>query len=505
MEKQREEKLVLDEIRRIVEWKDPFHMPESHEIPCSEEYHGLINEIRRLKMENYDLNCAVESSADSIHITDGKGNVLRVNSVFEEHTGVKREEILGKNVRYAEAERIYVPSVVKLCINERRKLTMIQRTLKVGSEGDAVTTSIPIFDDEGNLFRVISNARPLRYFALVYDYYTNIRDGRQGSSHELDLESNDPGMQELLSTVRHIAPTSSGILITGESGTGKSLLARYIHENSSRSAHRFVDLNCAAIPESLMESELFGYEAGAFTGASSGGKQGLIELAHQGTLFLDEIGDMPPSLQAKLLQVLQSKRITRIGGSKEIHVDIRIISATHQDLESMIKEGRFRQDLYYRLNIIPIELPPLRQRKADILPLTERFVERFNGDNQKEVVVSKSAYSHLVEYSWPGNIRELENLMERLVAINRSGIIKDEDLPINIRYGNLAPGIDKMRKGKTSLPDLLSEVEQQIIQDAYRTYGNSYKVAEALGISQSGANRKIMKYVTQGRDSSKSK
>ena len=495
MMKKGEETAVLQEIKEILKLEDPFHLPASGG-GYSEEASEILEEIRRIKLENYDLNCALEFSSDSIHITDGEGTVLRVNSVFEEYTGVKREDVVGKNVRYAEAEQIYVPSVVRLCINERRKLTMIQRTLKTGSENDAVTTSNPIFDDEGNIFRVISNARPLKYLSLIYDYYTSMQNAPLKISSGIELSSKAPKMKELLSTVVHIAKTSSGILITGESGTGKTLLARYIHENSTRSKNRFIELNCASIPESLIESELFGYEAGAFTGASPQGKPGLIELAHKGTLFLDEIGDMPLSLQAKLLQVIQSKCITHVGGSEEIPVDIRIISATNKNLEEMVHEGSFRQDLYYRLNIIPLELPPLRQRKEDIPDLIDTFIEKFNHTYKKETLLSRMAYTQLVNYSWPGNIRELENLIERLIATNRDGYIQEEELPDNIRYDNLIYGISKIQEGKHTLPGLLEEVEKRIVSYAYQKYKNSYKVAEVLGISQSGANRKIMKYVT---------
>lgn len=497
MKRQLEESHVLKEIRQILNQKDPFHLPVSYDRRYSDEALEIFEDIRKMKLENYDLNCALESSSDSIHITDGEGTVLRVNSVFEECTGVKREDIIGKNVRDAESERIYMPSVVRLCINERRKLTMIQHTLKAGHENDGVTTSNPIFDDEGNIVRVISNARPLKYFALIHDYYTNICNAPPKTPSGIDLSSKSEKMQELLSTARHIAQIASGILITGESGTGKTLLARYIHENSNRSKNRLIELNCASIPESLMESELFGYEAGAFTGASAEGKAGLIELAHQGTLFLDEIGDIPLPLQAKLLQVLQNKRITHVGGSKEIPVDIRIISATNKNLEAMIEDGSFRQDLYYRLNIIPLELPPLRQRKEDIPSLIDTFTERFNHAYQKEVLLSKAVYAQLVHYSWPGNIRELENLIERLVATNRDGYIREEDLPDNIRYDNLACGLSEFQEGRNTLSDILEEMERRIISDAYQKYKNSYKVAEVLGISQSSANRKIMKYVTK--------
>lgn len=496
MIKTTEAEKVLEEIKKILICNSPSDLSSrSLDFDCSKDAQEIIDEIRRMKLENYDLNCAIESSADSIHITDGKGTTLRVNSIFEEYTGVKREDIIGKNVRDVEAAQVYTPSVVRLCINERRKLTMIQRTLKTGSEGDAITTSTPIFDDEGNIYRVISNARPLKYFSLINDYFLDTHKDLKKVDDGVTLFSKDPKMTELISTAKHISRVSSGVLITGESGTGKSLLAKLIHKNSTRSSHRFVELNCAAIPEALIESELFGYEAGAFTGANTGGKQGLMELAHKGTFFLDEIGDMPLSLQAKLLQAIQNKKITRVGGSQEIPVDIRIISATNRDLGKMIEQGTFRQDLYYRLNIIPLHLPPLRQRKADIIPLTEQFIERFNQSNQKEVVISKAAYSHLLHYNWPGNIRELENLMERLVAVNRDGYIKESDLPDYIRYGELTSALAKAREEGTALPVLLENIERQIIQDAYEKYQNSYKVAEALGISQSGANRKIMKYV----------
>lgn len=389
---EQEETLILNEIKRILDWEDPFHAPDTVDISCSEEYHKLIDRILRLKLENFQLNFAFDSTESSLHTTD--------------------------------------------MLNPCQKL---------------------------------------------------VRD--------IDLSSKNPEMADLISTARHIAPISAGVLLTGESGTGKSLLARYIHANSCRSQHRFIELNCAAIPEALMESELFGYEAGAFTGANSTGKFGLIELAHQGTLFLDEIGDMPLSLQAKLLQVLQDKRITRVGGSQEIDVDIRIISATNQDLKTMIHDGRFRRDLYYRLNIIPLHVPTLRERRADIIPLARHFVHQFNIDNRKDVSISNAACSRLKDYSWPGNIRELENLMEYLVATNRDGFIREESLPENIRYGSLSQDVHKLRGKNASLPDLMAQVEQRIIQDAYKKYGNSYRVAEALGISQSSANRKIMKYV----------
>ena len=211
------------------------------------------------------------------------------------------------------------------------------------------------------------------------------------------------------------------------------MLAKYIHENSPRSKKKFVELNCAAIPESLIESELFGYETGAFTGAQKGGKPGLFEVADGGTLFLDEIGDMPLQLQPKLLHALQNKTITRVGGTRQIPVNVRIITATNKNLENLVKEGLFRNDLYYRINIVPISIPPLRERKSDITPLINSFVDRFNKHYNQSAAIDDGAMKLLNLYKWPGNIRELENMIERLLVTNKSGIITEWDLPNNIR------------------------------------------------------------------------
>ena len=307
-------------------------------------------------------------------------------------------------------------------------------------------------------------------------------------------------MKKILDLVKVIAPTDSSVMISGETGTGKSMLARYIHEQSRRRDKAFVEINCAAIPENLIESELFGYESGAFTGANAKGKKGLMEIADGGTLFLDEIGDMPLSLQAKLLQSLQNRTITRVGGEKTIKVDIRLITATNMDLEQMVEDGTFRNELYYRINVVPIHLPLLRERREDFQLIVDVSMERFTSKYGKEVILSQEARKALEGYSWPGNIRELENTVERLVVTNRNGIILPADLPSRIIEENRQYGGGVMIDDIIPLKKAMEEMEKQLVSAAYTKYGSSYKVAEALDISQSAASRKIIKYLRNGGD-----
>ena len=282
----------------------------------------------------------------------------------------------------------------------------------------------------------------------------------------------------------------STVLIVGESGVGKTLLAQKIHERSARKHEKLYKLNCGAIPESLIESELFGYEEGSFSGARKGGKKGILEQAHKGTLFLDEIGELPLHLQVKLLHILQDRTFQRIGGTRDIVVDVRIIAATNKDLGQMVKEKRFREDLYYRLHVLPIEIPPLRARKEDIYPLIIFFLNKFNQKYNSSYELDPRTISILLDYAWPGNIRELENVIERLIVTADSQVITPELLPTNLFTEQNSKQVKEM-----SLKDCLEEREKEIILTMYAKYKSSYKVAEILKISQSSANRKIRKYL----------
>lgn len=298
----------------------------------------------------------------------------------------------------------------------------------------------------------------------------------------------------LIDKAKQIAPSISTVLIRGESGTGKEVLARAIHSNSNRVKNSFVTVNCASIPENLLESELFGYESGAFTGANKDGKIGKFELAQKGTIFLDEIGDMSLALQPKLLRVLQEKTIDRIGGKKPIPVDVRIIAATHRDLETMVKQGRFREDLYYRLNVIPLNLLPLRERKDDIPFLIDYFLDKYCRIMRKrKLKVDPSVEKVLMNFDWPGNIRQLENIIEYLINMVSGEVIKLEDIPDHIRD----KGIEYETKNKQYLSDMLAVYEKRILKQ-YLKYGAStddkIKIAKELGISIATLYRKIEKY-----------
>ncbi len=449
----------------------------------------IITKIEDVLEENKNLNIAVDFSVDNIHLTDGEGTVLRVNSAFERRMGFKREDVEGKRVADLVEEGAYSPSTVQLAIQEKRKLTMIQE----GPGGKVITTSTPVLDESGNLIRVVSNARLIEELKLLNEYFHEMEKGEHYQLNPNIIFVSDK-MKLIKKQLDQVCAVDTSIIFTGESGTGKTMLARYVHEKSKRADNNFIEINCAAIPENLIESELFGYDAGAFTGAKKSGKAGLIELAHGGTLFLDEIGDMPLNLQAKLLQVLQNKKITRVGGSVPIDVDVRIISATNKKLEEMIKKRTFRQDLYYRLNVVPIYIPALRERKDDITPLIDYFIDRFNKKYDKNVIFSRDVIKRMIDFQWFGNIRELENLIERMMVTDSRGLITIDNLPNHILLATGTKEEDIVIRRIMPLKEALEEVEKKIVLSAYNTYKSSYKVAKSLKISQSAAHRKIMKY-----------
>ncbi|ENY8779602.1 sigma-54 interaction domain-containing protein, partial [Clostridioides difficile] len=318
-------------------------------------------------------------------------------------------------------------------------------------------------------------------------------------------------MRPIINTVNHVSKTDVSVLLLGESGTGKSSLARYIHHNSNRSNGPFITINCATISPQLLESELFGYTSGAFTGASTKGKVGLVELANGGTLFLDEIGDIPQNLQAKFLQLIQDRTFTPVGSLKNKKVDIRIISATNVDLVSKVKEKKFREDLYYRLNVIEIKLPPLRERRDNLVEIIKYYFNRYSSDFNLNKTISKEAMDAIANYRFPGNIRELQNIIQKILLTCTDNHITIDDLPniltknIHITNNGNKTHISQINKviisdskstnyKNKNFDTLIKEYEKNIILDAYEKFGSSYKVAKHLEISQSKANRLIRKY-----------
>jgi transcriptional regulator with PAS, ATPase and Fis domain len=469
-----------------------------------------------------DLLFSVMDNENDLTLTDAAGVVIRVSDSYEKNFHVQQEEVIGRSVFELEQEGIFYPSVTAIVLREKRRATVMQRN-RNGVYG--LTTGIPILDGNGEIEYVISfNSIDIAGVSTIYDKYERLSDlMREYSSeiHQLRMrETNDKefitrssAMRAIKELVINVADTKANILLTGETGVGKSLLAKLIHQYSRRHDGPFISINCAAIPENLLESELFGYEKGAFTGAGSKGKPGKIELAENGTLFLDEVGELSPDMQIKLLHVIQDKSLTRVGGIAKIHVDFRLVSATNRDLRAAIAEGRFREDLFYRLNVIPIQIPPLRERPEDIVPLVAWFLSIYNAEYGKNVSFDSGAYKLLEGLPWHGNTRQVENFVERIVVTATEDVMTEDlllasadllrqelpgigsgtDAAAGAEDGAEAGTADKETEG--SLPERIEAYERGIFTEAYERHRTSVAVAKALGISQSTAARRLRKYV----------
>ncbi|EEM55292.1 Sensory box sigma-54 dependent DNA-binding response regulator [Bacillus thuringiensis serovar kurstaki str. T03a001] len=450
----------------------------------------MVAEKERVLM---DLKDVFEYAFDEIFVTDEQGIVVRVNSTCERHYQLAAEELVGKHVKELQKDGIFYPSATLEVIEKKRPIELVQTT-KSGEYLHVRTR--PVFDDEGNLRRVISYSRDLtelyqlrqKVEEMDNQLKTYKKELRETYEHE-GLIFKSLAMQKIVDTIKKVSVVDSTVLVLGETGVGKSRLVRHLHEVSHRKNESFYEINCAALPTNLIESELFGYSGGSFTGANREGKKGLLESAHKGTLFLDEIGEMPLEIQAKLLQVLQEKTFRPIGGRELKKVDVRIVAATNRDLSEMVKQGTFRKDLYYRLNVIPIAIPPLRERTEDILPLIYHYLQHFNKKYGRDVKLAPSTLQMFVGYPWEGNNREIENVIERIV-ITVDDVVTVEDLPLSMQEA-------AVEQSGQSLYKMLEEVERNIILKAYKTYGSSYKVAEFLQISQSAATRKIKKFIEE--------
>ncbi|AKR07528.1 sigma-54 interaction domain-containing protein [Bacillus thuringiensis] len=450
----------------------------------------MVAEKERVLM---DLKDVFEYAFDEIFVTDEQGIVVRVNSTCERHYQLAAEELVGKHVKELQKDGIFYPSATLEVIEKKRPIELVQTT-KSGEYLHVRTR--PVFDDEGNLRRVISYSRDLtelyqlrqKVEEMDNQLKTYKKELRETYEHE-GLIFKSLAMQKIVDTIKKVSVVDSTVLVLGETGVGKSRLVRHLHEVSHRKNESFYEINCAALPTNLIESELFGYSGGSFTGANREGKKGLLESAHKGTLFLDEIGEMPIEIQAKLLQVLQEKTFRPIGGRELKKVDVRIVAATNRDLSEMVKQGTFRKDLYYRLNVIPIAIPPLRERTEDILPLIYHYLQHFNKKYGRDVKLAPSTLQMFVGYPWEGNNREIENVIERIV-ITVDDVVTVQDLPLSMQEA-------AVEQSGQSLYKMLEEVERNIILKAYKTYGSSYKVAEFLQISQSAATRKIKKFIEE--------
>ncbi|MFL0365426.1 sigma-54 interaction domain-containing protein [Pseudobacillus sp. 179-B 2D1 NHS] len=430
----------------------------------------------------------LDHSSDEIFVLDGEMRILYVNQACERHYGLKPTDVIGKyNIELFE-KGYWKPSIVPEVYKRKKPCYMKQQTY-IGAE--LLTSAIPLLNEAGEIELVVITSTESQTYKMFKAKEAASESNITHFEEEAErIVTNSEKIKQIISFCEKVAPTDSTILIEGESGTGKGVLAHFIHRISQRKNGPFLTINCAAIPEELLESELFGYAKGAFTGASKSGKPGLIEAADNGTVFLDEIGEMPLALQAKLLQVIQDKQFIPVGGSETKKVDIRIIAATNQNLVQMVKDKQFREDLFYRLNVIDVHLPPLRERKEDVIPLTYNFLNKFNEKYHTNKVISEECLNTLIHYPWPGNVRQLENLIERLVVISDS-VIQVSDLPDMITE-NAGP-LTQLSLPHT-LDQALNETKRILIRRSYQMYKSSRKVANDLGISQTKASKLIREY-----------
>ncbi|WP_318263790.1 sigma-54 interaction domain-containing protein [Peribacillus simplex] len=448
---------------------------------------------------NRALDAIIENSYDGIYITDQDGITLYTNSAIERITGIPKEYYIGKSVDQLIKRGILNASVTHKVVKMRRTVSVVQDNF-AGKE--TLITGSPVFNAEGEIEQVVTNIRDLSDLNELMHELTKANELNNQYKQEIEklrkITSKDgvvfvsDKMKMIYEIAERISDIDATVLILGETGVGKDVLARNIYNRSIRSKKGdFIKINCGAIPADLLESELFGYEGGAFTGANQKGKPGMFELAESGILFLDEVGELPLQLQVKLLRALQEREIQRIGGTKPKKIDVRIIAATNRNLSEMVKSGDFREDLFYRLNVIPITIPPLRERREDILALTDLFLTKANEQYKFSKEIDSRLKEYFYQHDWPGNVRELINIVERLVVLTDNRILSINDLPEEYQPENRnQPNL----KATLTLKEAVERAEKEILTKAAQTYQTTYEIAEALESSQATIVRKLKKY-----------
>lgn len=459
-----------------------------------EDKYNYLNELYE------EFYAIVESVDEGIYVTDEKGNTLRTNQAYKNMSGLTNEDLIGKNVENLVKEGVFSKSGTLEVIKNRNPIRFVQ-TIKVNnSEKHIMSTCRPVYNNNNEFFRVLTIARDITELKKLQNELEEMKQLTLHYKERLDSVEKDilaknniiaksEKMKSIINKVYKVAKYDTTILITGESGVGKELIANLIYESSGRSKGPFIKINCAAIPDNLIEAELFGYEKGAFTGAINS-KKGIFEAANHGCLFLDEIGDLSLDGQGKLLRVLQEKEIRPVGSNKNIKIDTRIIAATNKKLEDLIKKGLFREDLFYRLNILSIHIPPLRERKDDIWELVNYYINFYNKKYNLNKKVSLEVIHILENYTWPGNIRELRCLIEQLMIICDSNIIEKDNLSMKLLKNTyLIPDI--LDSNNSNLKDIVSNFELKIITDTIEQCGSIRKAAKKLGVHYSTLAKKL--------------
>ncbi|SNT01616.1 PAS domain S-box-containing protein [Anaerovirgula multivorans] len=455
----------------------------------------LLQELKQYKEIYEESKLILDSTVDFISIADDKGVFLRISKGAEENFGVSDDEILGQSAYLLEKKGIIDKSMTVVVIESKQKEFSIQRT-RTGKI--FMVTGIPMFDEVGNLKKAINISRDiteveklnhrLKETEELLDWYREELHRKQELQENFIIGEN-PIMKKVLNLIKQVSTVDATVLLQGETGVGKSLIAKTIHKMSHRREKPFIQVNCGAITESLLESELFGYSEGAFTGALREGKKGFFEIANKGTLFLDEIAEIPLHLQVKLLHALEEQEIYKVGGSTPINIDIRILVATNKDLRQMVKEGKFREDLYYRLNVLPVYIPPLRERVEDIPILTHFFLKKYNEKYCTNKKLTLESHNTLTSHFWQGNIRELENAIERLVITCDKDYIESEYIYHNLFNIKEEPNIEV--RGIIPLKEATKEVERQLLLKAFKKYKTTRKISEILEVDQSTVAKKL--------------
>ncbi|MCL1991494.1 MAG: sigma 54-interacting transcriptional regulator [Spirochaetes bacterium] len=444
----------------------------------------------------------LESSYDGIYITDGKANTIIVNRSYEQITGLKRSNLLGRNMKELVKSGVISQSGTLLALERNGPVTIEQ---KFNTGKHAIITSAPHFDSNGCITMVVTNVRDIteiynlrgqlaKQKEYTEQYLKEIEVLRKQNIGSETFVAVDENMLASMLLAQKVAKTDAAVMLLGETGAGKEMLAVYIHQNSNRASGSLIKVNCGAIPANLVESELFGYEKGSFTGAYKDGKPGLFEAADKGTIFLDEIGDLPMEMQVKLLRVIQNNEVMRVGAVQPRKVDARIIAATNRNLELMVAENTFRKDLYYRLNVFPITVPPLKERPQDILPLSEMILADFNRRCNQNKELSYAAQALLMSYDWPGNVRELRNVIERAAILAEGRSISPFDLSISQAKNGKKQRQNIMTSDYLDLKKTLEVIEADYIHQAYEKHRNVRRAAKSLAMDAATYIRKRKKY-----------
>lgn len=437
--------------------------------------------------------------SDGIIITDHTCKIVKVNKAYEKIANKRAEDLVGTDISMMERRTINRndSSTVKV-LQAKKPVTIIQKVENEHGKKELITTGMPMFNEQNEIIYVVNCVRDMTELnelkrsldqikQINQNYLEELKSLKEREIHLDGLVAHSKEMIDVLTAAAKVASVGSQVMLRGESGVGKEVIAKFIHKNSERANEAFIKVNCGAIPEALMESEFFGYESGAFTGANKAGKPGVFELANHGTLFLDEIGDMTLDLQVKLLRVLEEQEFRRVGGVKTIRSDVRIIAATNQNLEEMVEQKKFRKDLYYRLQVYPISIPPLRKRKDDIPYLVQHFLEACQQKRAIQIRIAPDVVQLLCQYDWPGNIRELANVVERMAITCTNNEILLEHVPEEI-FGNFHQIVPK------SLQEEVELFEYQKLSRALALHKSTRKAARALKISQPTFVRKMRQY-----------